>query len=114
MTRYTGMPQLKSGEYVLIDAARMEPHDRDIGKDAVIAVLKRDGNRCQKCGWHPKDRIPGDPRQYIELHHVNWHAEGGSNEPDNLATLCNVHHKTVHTLKLNPEDFKRWLSEAAG
>jgi hypothetical protein len=111
MTKLTGMPQLKADQYVLIDSAPMETHDRNIDAETTIAVLQRDKNRCQKCGWHPSDRIAGDPRQYIELHHINWHSEGGSNETENLATLCNVHHRTVHTLKLDPDAFKQWLNK---
>jgi hypothetical protein len=110
MTRNTGMPLLKSGLYVLVEPTPVEAHDRNIDDKTVVAVLKRDGNRCQKCGWHPNERIAGDPRQYIELHHINWHSEGGANELDNLATLCNVDHRLVHNLKLDAAAFKRWLN----
>jgi hypothetical protein len=111
MTKFTGMPHLKADQYVLIDPAPMETHDRNIDAETTIAVLQRDKYRCQKCGWHPNERIAGDPRQYIELHHINWHSEGGSNEKENLATLCNVHHKIVHALKLDPEAFKLWRNK---
>jgi len=111
MTRKTGMPQLRPDQYVLADPEPMEPHDRHIDTDTVIKVLERDGNRCAKCGWHPDQRVAGDPRQYIELHHVDWHSEGGANDPDNLATLCNIHHRKVHTLKLAPEAFRQWLQK---
>lgn len=111
MTKNTGMPQLKADQYVLVDPTPMEQHDRNIDKETIVAVLQRDKNRCQKCGWHPNERVAGDPRQYIELHHINWHSEGGANEKDNLATLCNMHHRAVHTLKLQPEGFRQWLSK---
>jgi hypothetical protein len=110
MTYKTGMPNLKSGQYVLVDPKPMEPHDRDIDQDTVIEVLKRDGNKCRKCSWHPQDRVTGDPRQYIELHHRLWHSEGGTNEASNLVTLCNVHHQAVHRLKLSPEKLDEWLA----
>jgi len=109
MTRNTGMPQLRPDQYVLVDAEPMEAHDRHIDNDTIVKVLARDKNRCQKCGWHPNDRITGDPRQYIELHHINWHSEGGANDLDNLATLCNVHHRKVHNLKLDAASFKDWV-----
>jgi hypothetical protein len=111
MTRNTGMPNLKPDQYVLVDPEPMEPHDRHIDTEIVVEVLQRDKNQCRKCGWHPDQRVTGDPRQYIELHHINWHSEGGANEPDNLATLCNVHHRKVHTLKLDADAFKQWLSK---
>lgn len=111
LSRNTGMPELKQGEYVLIDPDPVEEHDRHVDDKTVIAVLKRDGNRCRKagCGWHPRDRAQGDPRQYVELHHIHWHAQGGRNESDNLITLCNVHHKEVHRLEIGPSDFDAWL-----
>jgi hypothetical protein len=111
MTRKTGMPQLRPDQYVLADPDPMEAHDRHIDTDTVIKVLERDKNRCLKCGWHPDQRVAGDPRQYIELHHIDWHSEGGANEPENLATLCNVHHRKVHTLKLDPDAFRQWLQK---
>jgi hypothetical protein len=111
MTKKTGMPQLKNDEYVLVDRTPTEPHDRDITEKTMIAVLQRDKNQCQRCGWNPKERIAGDPRQYVEFHHINWHSEGGPNELENLATLCNVHHKEVHNLKLDADAFKQWLSK---
>lgn len=111
MTKNTGMPQLRPDQYVLVDPSAMEPHDRHVDTETTIKVLQRDKNRCRKCGWHPDQRVTGDPRQYIELHHINWHSEGGANDVENLATLCNVHHKKVHTLKLDPESFRQWLGK---
>jgi hypothetical protein len=110
MTKNTGMPELKTDQYVLVDPEPMAEHDRHIDVETVVKVLQRDKNRCKKCGWHPDQRVSGDPRQYIELHHINWHSEGGTNETGNLATLCNVHHRKVHTLKLDASAFKQWLS----
>ena len=113
MTNKSGAPELKNSQYVLADSEQMEPHDRHIDDSTIVQILKRDGNKCRKCGWHPKDRIPGDPRQYIELHHRLWHSERGSNESDNLITLCNVHHREVHTKRIGAEDLERWLKASA-
>lgn len=110
MTNKTGAPQLKNGQYLLADSEPMEPHDRLIDDVTIVKVLNRDGSRCRKCGWSPQDRIQGDPRQYIELHHRLWHSERGSNEANNLLTLCNVHHREVHTKKVGHEDVERWLT----
>ena len=109
MTCQTGMPQLKPGQYVLVDPEPMEPHDRQIEPKIIVKVLQRDKTRCQKCGWHPGERFPGDPRQYLEIHHITWHSEGGENDLENLATLCNVDHRTVHTLKLDAGRFRQWV-----
>jgi hypothetical protein len=113
MTRNTGMPELKPAEYVLVDPDPAEEHDRHIDEKTVIKTLKRDGNRCQKagCHWHPADRAQGDPRQYIEIHHVTWHSKGGANKEENLITLCNVHHKDLHREKVGPDRFQQWINK---
>lgn len=111
MTRKTGRPDLKPTEYVLADPEPMEEHDRHIPHETTIGVFQRDAGRCQKadCSWHPRDRVAGDPRQYIEIHHIDWHSEGGANTGDNLITLCNVHHKELHRLRIGPATFSNWL-----
>lgn len=48
-------------------------------------VLERDANTCQSCGH--------SARTYMHLHHLN---ETGSNEPDNLITLCVACHAVLH------------------
>lgn len=110
VTKKTGLPNLKPDEYVLVDPNPVEEHDRNVELETVIEVLRRDGNRCRKCAWHPSERTQGDPRQYIELHHAEWHVEGGKNDARNLVTLCNVHHRKVHTLKLSKPDLMKWLA----
>lgn len=93
MTRGTGAPTLKPGEYILADEEPVAEHDRHIADEVIVSVLRRDNYGCKKCGWRPTQVIPGDPRQYIEVHHRLWHSEGGANTIDNLVTLCNVHHR---------------------
>lgn len=114
-TKNTGRPDLKPGEYVLVDPDQMEEHDRHIPDDVIVQVLNRDGTRCRKvgCGWHPRDRVQGDPRQYIEVHHVDWHVAGGSNQPENLVTLCNVHHRELHRERIDQTLFDAWVQRPA-
>ncbi|MEO8178518.1 MAG: HNH endonuclease [Deltaproteobacteria bacterium] len=51
-------------------------------------VLLRDHRRC---------RVPGCRNsQFLDLHHVELRSEGGPNEPENLLTLCGVHHRAAH------------------
>jgi hypothetical protein len=33
---------------------------------------------------------------FVDVHHLDPRAEGGSHDPDNLVTLCGAHHKRVH------------------
>ncbi len=52
------------------------------------AVLHRDHHRCQ---------VPGCRNAaFVDLHHIELVSEGGSNEADNLITLCGAHHRAVH------------------
>lgn len=111
MTRQTGRPDLASGEYVLIDTKPAEEHDRRVSDEVLAEVIERDQGRCRKlgCGWHPSERVQGSPKQYIEVHHIRWHAKGGRNLAANLATLCNVHHRVVHRQKIDHLSFGDWL-----
>ncbi len=46
-----------------------------------IAILSRDGYSCQNCGEHFQNK-------FLEVHHVNPRAKGGSDAETNLITLC--------------------------
>ena len=95
-TMFTGRPDLKMGEYVLESAERIaEPHDRKIPFDVQKAVYERDENRCKNCGWNRSQWRRDDPRM-LELHHLEEHAEGGSNIKENLVCLCSRCHDDVH------------------
>lgn len=51
-------------------------------------VLDRDGYQCQKCkAKHTR----------LEVHHIVFKSKGGTNEPDNLITLCHECHEAVHS-----------------
>jgi 5-methylcytosine-specific restriction endonuclease McrA len=57
------------------------------------AVLRRDHGRCV---------VPGCRNGlYIDVHHVEFRSEGGSNTPDNLICLCGAHHRAVHRGELH-------------
>lgn len=60
-------------------------------------VLNRDGYTCQHCKGKSKIRK-------LEVHHIQFKSEDGSDEPENLITLCKDCHDAVHknytTLKL--------------
>lgn len=95
VTKNTGRPDLPIGAYVL-QADRQSPeHDRSIPDDVRREVLRRDGYKCQKCGWTHAEWNQSDPR-HLELHHVQHHVEGGDNAEGNLITLCTVCHDTTH------------------
>ncbi len=99
------------GELVAIDRAMVEmtacdaesfalsPHDdthvgtkprakRSIPPATRRLVHHRDGGRC---------RVPGCRHAvYVDIHHLDPKAEGGSHDPENLITLCSAHHRALH------------------
>lgn len=52
-------------------------------------VLVRDDYTCQHCKGKSKD-------DRLEVHHIQFKSEGGSNEEENLITLCKSCHNKVH------------------
>ena len=58
-------------------------------------VLDRDGYTCQYCNGRHKD-------SKLEVHHIVFRSQGGSDEADNLITLCHTCHEALHDGKINP------------
>ena len=56
-------------------------------------ILDRDNYKCQcqKKGCSKK----------LEIHHIQFKSKGGSDNPDNLITLCSKHHKDLHSGKIS-------------
>jgi len=52
-------------------------------------VLNRDGYCCQSCKGSKKD-------PHLEVHHIIFKSNNGSDAPDNLVTLCKTCHKNLH------------------
>ena len=49
-------------------------------------VLERDGWRCQVCG----------SMQNLQVHHLKFRSQSGSDEEQNLITLCAECHERMH------------------
>lgn len=58
-------------------------------------VLFRDAHTCQKCLGKKKDKK-------LQVHHIVFRFQGGTNSPDNLVTLCKTCHDCLH-LTAHPE-----------
>jgi len=56
-------------------------------------VNARDGRRCAFKDANG-NRCPNE--RWLHVHHIQSVARGGSNEPENLITLCARHHQLVH------------------
>lgn len=52
-------------------------------------VLDRDRYKCQS-----KQKVKHSEK--LHVHHIIFRSQGGSNEPDNLITLCETCHRTLH------------------
>ena len=50
----------------------------------------RDGQKCRACGKSAKDGAR------LEVHHIRRRADGGSDTPDNVVTLCHECHEAHH------------------
>jgi 5-methylcytosine-specific restriction endonuclease McrA len=70
------------------------------------AVFRRDQGRCTHVNAQG-ERCNSD--RYIEIHHIRPVSQGGSNEPENLTTLCSFHHDLVHQLSLPLDGQVTWL-----
>lgn len=56
-------------------------------------VLDRDNHTCQHCKGKSKD-------SKLEVHHIVFRRNGGSDEASNLITLCKRHHDDLHSGKI--------------
>lgn len=58
-------------------------------------VLNRDGYNCQSCKGKRKN-------SHLEVHHIVYRSQGGSDDSENLITLCHICHRGIHrgTIKL--------------
>jgi len=70
------------------------------------AVHRRDEGRCTHRDVTGK-RCNQD--RWVEIHHVVPVSLGGSNDPENLTTLCSFHHDLVHQLSLPLDGQVNWL-----
>lgn len=110
-TRNSGRPELQVGAYLLEEDRQAEVHDRKIPDPVRVAVLEHDHHSCQNCGWSHARKTANDPRTFLELHHIEHHADGGENTVDNLITLCNVCHDDVHRRKVSGDVLLHLLKE---
>lgn len=111
VTKQTGRPDLPAGAYVLETLDQLPEHDRKIPAGVYDAVLVRDDFKCRRCGWSVEDRNPMGKRQFLEVHHIIHHVKKGTNDPENLVTLCNVHHDDLHRARISGDQFLKWLNQ---
>ncbi|MBU1701161.1 MAG: HNH endonuclease, partial [Candidatus Eisenbacteria bacterium] len=82
--------------YVLQRFFEVWDDDRLVREATEYKILERDGWQCAAPGC--------SSRRSLEVHHIIPRARGGSDEPDNLITLCSVHHRgIVHQMRMRCE-----------
>lgn len=59
---------------------------KNLGEELKHTVLKRDKNKCVKCG----------SKKNLHIHHIIHVEHGGTNEISNLQTLCDLCHMGEH------------------
>jgi 5-methylcytosine-specific restriction protein A len=59
-----------------------------------IYALKRAGGICEGCGNHAPFSSRDGP--FLEVHHIDRMADGGPDQPKNVAALCPNCHRRVH------------------
>jgi hypothetical protein len=75
-----------------VDASTPARATQDIAPSVRRQVWRRDHGRCV---------VPGcRSARFLDVHHVEWRAEGGDHSPDNLCLLCFAHHQAVHQGRL--------------
>lgn len=62
-------------------------------EDTKARVLNRDEYKCQICKGKHKD-------SKLEVHHIIFRSQGGSDEAENLITLCHTCHSALHAGKI--------------
>src|SRR6185437_6637342 len=65
---------------------------REIPQEVRTFCLERDGYACQWRGCE----LSRERGARLQLHHVLPEQFGGTETPDNLITLCDIHHKNMH------------------
>jgi hypothetical protein len=73
-----------------------QAHAVNVRDRRCCAFVGVDGQRCGSDRW-------------TEIHHIHPVSLGGTNDPDNLTTLCSFHHDLVHQLSLPIEGQVTWL-----
>ena len=76
-------------------------------RNAIIAAYakRRANGICQLCLKAAPFKTPeGEP--YLEVHHIEWLMNGGSDSVENTVALCPNCHRKMHSLNL-PEDVRK-------
>jgi len=103
---------LKPGEYILVSLKRNPAVERSISPQLRNEILERNGFTCQLCGAGPGDVDPYNPSRRVRLHidHIIPISQGGTNDKDNLRTLCSNCNQGKSNIRMASEGAKNILA----
>lgn len=85
----TGPPERKTRIAPVSDKGKAKSDEFDT---VLPLVLARDDHRCQAAStWQAVECCGG-----LTAHHRRLRSQGGTNDMDNLVTVCNCHHVHIH------------------
>jgi hypothetical protein len=83
------------------------PNEEQVPDETREEVLRRDKHRCRNCACHLD----------VEVHHIQFRRHGGPNTSQNLLTLCNTCHASVHRglLQIHGDpNHETWFTSSSG
>lgn len=84
--RFERRKQDNPKKYAVKKRRRVRREDKKLPPEIREEVLKRDGYACRKCG----------SKENLQIHHIKYRSKGGSDDLNNLITLCEFCHWIVH------------------
>jgi len=91
---------------VKINLTNLVPKRVPLTAEQKRTVFLRDRGRCTHVGLDGK-RCNQD--RWVDIHHVVHIKDGGTNDPDNLTTLCWSHHDLIHQMEFPLDGAVTWL-----
>jgi hypothetical protein len=86
----------KTRPFVRTPIPAASKHTVDLRDEGRCTHIGKDGKRCNEDRW-------------THYHHIIRVADGGTNHPDNLTTLCSFHHDLVHQQVFPLDGERSWL-----
>jgi len=69
----------------------------DLSKRTISKIINRSGVGCSICGWK---------EAALDIHHIIYRKNGGTNDMKNLSLLCPNHHRMIHSNVLDSSNLK--------
>lgn len=104
---------LVPGEYLLVDKKPLPSFEREISKETRAFVLDRNGFTCQMCGAAAGEVHPHNNGRKTRLHigHIIDKSMGGTDEANNLRSICSVCNEGASNLTLNRPDTIKLIAQ---